>query len=133
MDLHSTPMNRPTLLIFAQRGPVLESLCAFLKIANQAEIIAQVDTPSALTEALAGSRPDLVILDAGSLPSEGDQAVQEFRATWPGVRCLVLAESLPQLQAARAGGADEALLWGFSTEELAAAVRDLTGAAETFC
>jgi DNA-binding NarL/FixJ family response regulator len=123
-------MNRPTLLIFALRGVVLESLCGFLEIANHAQILATVNTLPALQQALSHCRPDLVIVDAYNPDNEGVEVARQIKTSWPGVRCLVLAESRAQLEAAQAGGADEALLWGFSTERLAARVREMTAPAD---
>jgi DNA-binding NarL/FixJ family response regulator len=121
-------MDRLTLLIFAQNGPVLESLAAFLEIANEADIVGRVDTVSDLQRALAMGLPDLIIWGVCGANSEVAGAVKQIKTGWPQVRCLVLAESGEQRCAALAGGADEALLWGVSTDQLAATVRALTAA-----
>jgi DNA-binding NarL/FixJ family response regulator len=119
-------MDRPTLLVFAQHGPVLESLAAFLELASAARIVATVDSVAAMEQALAAGVPDLVILGTGSAKDDVAGLVQQIKAGRPGLRCLALVESREQLAAAQAGGAEAALLWGGATDQLAATVRMLT-------
>lgn len=56
--------------------------------------------------------PNLVLLGAGIVAANGAQVVAQLKAEWPGLKILVVADSLeePAVKAAQAQGADSVLL-----------------------
>ncbi len=56
--------------------------------------------------------PNLILLGAGIVASDGAQVVAKFKAEWPALKIVIVADSAdePAVKAAQAGGADSVLL-----------------------
>ena len=68
---------------------------------------------------------DLVVLDANLPLAEVQEFLRLLRQQGRGTRALVLAATNGQVHRARAAGADAALRWDASIQELSAALADL--------
>jgi DNA-binding NarL/FixJ family response regulator len=105
-----------TTLIFAAPGPLRESLNNFLAALPQVKIVGNAQfLPEALEE-ISRCAPHLLILDTHHWNGAEIELLRQVKARWPRLYCLVLADRPDQVTAARAAGAEEALLWGFSTD-----------------
>jgi DNA-binding NarL/FixJ family response regulator len=113
------------ILIVAKPGRLREALCTLLKAASRLEPIEQVDdSPSAL-KIVNECDPGLVLLDAHLPDNEISALLGQIKAKRPQTRCIVLANTVEQQQAAKRAGADEVLLKGFSTANLLEAIDKL--------
>lgn len=109
----------------AKPGRLREALCTLLKAASRLEPIEQVDdSPSAL-KIVNECDPGLVLLDAHLPDNEISALLGQIKAKRPQTRCIVLANTVEQQQAAKRAGADEVLLKGFSTANLLEAIDKL--------
>jgi DNA-binding NarL/FixJ family response regulator len=91
-------------------------------------MVGSVDDGSSALRVVAEQHPALVVLDADVLGVEVRRGLEDIRAGWPQVRCIVLASDAQQRQAAEAAGADQVLLKGFLAAELFKAVELLLAA-----
>ena len=116
-------MDDYPVMIVAPKGRVRDGLQALLMAMPQVERIDLADdVPSALTSERA---PALVLLDVDQHRDDIPAALESIRSRWPGVRCLILANSVQEQQVAKAAGADDVLLKGFPTARLFESVRGL--------
>ena len=110
-------------ILFTTPGPYRRDLLIFLASVPELDVTATVETAAELAAAVTvpTATAKLLILDYALLAT----AVPLINAGLPGLRCLVLGETFPQLQQALAAGADCALLRGFSAAEFFIALRSL--------
>jgi DNA-binding NarL/FixJ family response regulator len=115
-------------LVAAMPGRMQDSLQALLETMPGVVTDRAGDGAAAL-RMVVEQHPDLVLLDT-NLPGEpGWGVLEQIKAQQPQTRCLVLAGSILQRQAAQAAGADGVLLKGFSTAELFATIEEMLATA----
>lgn len=113
------------VLIAARPGLIRDGLQAVLAAMPQIEMMDPVDDgPSALKK-MAEHQPALVLLDTNLPDDQVWTLLQQIKARWPQIQCLILADSGRQQQTAQAAGADGVLIKGFPTKELYASVKRL--------
>ena len=108
--------QRPTAMIVAPPGLLREGLRAALNALCRLEIVGEADT-AAHAVAMAHD-PALVLLSVQGPENDGPVAIRAIKSRWPAARCVVLVESVAQQQAARAAGADQALIKGIRPAKL---------------
>jgi two-component system response regulator DesR len=113
------------VLIAAEPGPLCDGLQALLTVVPHATAVSQAGDASSALLAVAETRPDLVLLDAGLPDAEIQTVVSRIKANGSGSRCLVLVEDLWQKQEALAAGADVALIKGTPATELFGVIEGL--------
>jgi DNA-binding NarL/FixJ family response regulator len=102
------------------------SLQALLAAMPELEKIELADDDATALELVAEGGPAVVLLDTNLPGDDGVWAVlEQIKAQWPQVQCLVMADNNRQKQAAQDAGADEVLVKGFPTLELFVAVERL--------
>jgi len=99
------------VVVFSEQRLVAEGLQALLRTAGGFAVPAVAGSPVHLLDAVARLRPAAVLLDAGAGGPQGARAVLALRPVRPGVRIVVLADSLdPRLASLVAAGHADALL-----------------------
>ena len=105
----------------ARPGRMRDSLEALLKTMPLVKIVCQEDDSSdnnsMALEQITECSPDLVLL-VTDLSNDGSGQILEYLKDVPGTQCLVLTNTVLNLGRAKAVGADEVLLTGFTTKEL---------------
>jgi two-component system NarL family response regulator len=108
--------NKPRILIVARPGPLREGVEALLTSVPQIEIIGTAPRTSRAIEIIGEQSVNVLLLEAG-LPRNGASRLVAFcRRKRPGLRCLVLADTMDQVREARAFGADAVFLKGFPAD-----------------
>jgi DNA-binding NarL/FixJ family response regulator len=116
--------TRLLTLVAAMPGRMRESLQILLET-MPGVVTDRADDGAMVLRMVVERQPDLVLLDT-NLPGEpGWRVLAQIKALQPQTRCLVLAGSTLQRQAAQAAGADGVLLKGFSTAELFATIEEM--------
>ncbi len=103
--------DRVSTLIIAKPGRDRDCLRRALGAITSVEAVEESDDGSSALAILAKHQPSLVLLVTD--PSGNGtwlSTIQKIRADWPRISCLVLADNGQQQEAAKAGGADGALL-----------------------
>lgn len=119
-------MNQhPTAVIVAPPGLLRESLRAALSALCRLEIVGEVD--SAAHAVATVHDPTLVLLSVQGPENHGPTAIGKIKARWPAVQCIVLVDTVAQQAAARAAGAEEALIKGVRPDTLLRRVEALLG------
>jgi DNA-binding NarL/FixJ family response regulator len=113
------------ILVVAKPGRLREALCALLKATFWPELISPVDDGPAALKSVVEHNPTLVLLDSHWPDDEVRVMVGQIKTERPETRCLVLADTVEQLQVAKSAGADEALPKGFPTMSLLSVVNKL--------
>jgi DNA-binding NarL/FixJ family response regulator len=118
--------TKPTLALIATRPGSLQSgLVALMTTMPQVNAVIVAEEAVSALRMIAEHLPTLVLLEM-ALPGEETRTVlKQIKATWPLVRCIVLADDVRQQQEAKAAGADGVLLKGFSAAKLIATVEEL--------
>ena len=119
--------NHPLLLIVAKPGRMRNSLRALLNSMQGIDVIAQVDDALAALKILEQGYPALMLLDANLPYTDAKVVLQYTKSKWPQAKCVVLAANIHQKRQAKADGADEVLLKGFSANTLFSTIRILLG------
>jgi DNA-binding NarL/FixJ family response regulator len=119
-------VSKVSVLIVISPGLLQESLNSFLGMLDHLEIMGNVSTDTLALAAITGRCPNLLIIDTHNKNGDALSLVGQVKARWPGIRCLVLTESVKQKDAAKISGADEALVWGFSTSQFLAVINQLS-------
>lgn len=114
-------------LVVARPGRLRDSLEALLAALPQIEIVNNVDDGLLALQACAEFPPDLVLLDVNLPGNEAYATLRQVKGKWPQARRILLVDGVEQQQVAKARGADDALLRGFSIAELVASVEKLLG------
>jgi DNA-binding NarL/FixJ family response regulator len=71
--------------------------------------------------------PALVLLGIEGPDNDSPTAIDKIKSRWPAVRCVVLVDTVAQQQAARAAGAEEALIKGVRPDRLLRSIEGLLG------
>jgi len=112
-------------LIIAERGPMWESLTAFLLTLPQIETVRLVDCSPLALEIARECHPALVLVD-GKLSNNGVLGmVRQIKDHEPPSPVLFLADDRRQQEDAAAAGADVALIKGYLAAGLFRAVEGL--------
>jgi DNA-binding NarL/FixJ family response regulator len=74
--------------------------------------------------------PTLVLLSVQGPGINSPTAIAKIKSRWPAVRCVVLVDTVAQQQAARAAGAEEALIKGVRPDKLLRRIEALLGEKE---
>jgi CheY-like chemotaxis protein len=106
--------NSTSALIVASPNRIRDSLRSLLRAVPQLEVINQVDDGPAALSVLAKHPPTLMLLDSNLPDGQVQTVLKQVKAEYPHTQCLVLAHNIKQQQLARANGADDVLLAGFS-------------------
>jgi DNA-binding NarL/FixJ family response regulator len=117
--------DRASTLIVARPGPLRDGIEALLASVAQVEVVGKAELASTALSIAAEHPLDLLLLDAGLPGSEAGRLLQACRRQRPGLRCIALADDAAQERAARASGADAALLKGFPADRFAETVEQL--------
>lgn len=108
--------QRPTAMIVAPPGLLREGLRAALNALCRLEIVDEADTAA---QAVATAHdPALVLLNVQGPENDSPAAIRAIKSRWPAARCAVLVETVAQQRAARAAGADQALIKGIRPAKL---------------
>lgn len=117
-------VNRAQVLILGVPGRMQDSLRTLLKAVPELDIVGPKRDCRPLGDG-GGARPDLVVLDFGARTAEVTRDLAWIQAHWPTASCLVVADTVRQLLAAKAAGAHGVLLRGFAAGEFFGMLRDL--------
>jgi DNA-binding NarL/FixJ family response regulator len=99
------------VIVFSEQRLVAEGLQALLRTAGGFAVPAVAGSLGHLLDAVRRMEPSAVLLDAGAGGPEGVRAVLALRPVRPGVRIVVLADSLePRMAGLVAAGHADALL-----------------------
>ncbi len=104
-----------------------ESLRTLLNAVPKFEVVEPQGEGCPPLKSVTEREPDLVLLDFGLPAPEVIQSLAWIKANWSSTHSLVLANTARQQLAAKAAGADEVLLKGFSVAEFFAALHGLLG------
>jgi DNA-binding NarL/FixJ family response regulator len=118
-------MTKSHALIVTGPGSLQNGLLALMMAMPQIEVVGETDDTSTALEMVVEHRPDLVLLDADLAGGEPWALLRKIKKDWPGIRCIAMAEDVPQQKEAEAFGADIALVKGFAPAQLIAAVERL--------
>jgi DNA-binding NarL/FixJ family response regulator len=110
-------MGEATLIV-ARPGRLRDALSALLTTIPQLEIVGQADDGFAALKMVAERRPTLILLDSTLPDYEVKATLNQLKAYWPQIRCLVLADTPRQQQVAKSAGADGVLLKGYPAATL---------------
>jgi len=117
--------GRMVALIIARRGPIWESLTAFLLTLPQIETVRLVDCSPLALEIAGECRPALVLVD-GKLSNNGVlDVVRQIKGHEPPSPVLFLADDRQQQEDAAAAGADVAVIKGYLAAKLFGALEGL--------
>ena len=116
-----------SVLMVTQPGRIQEGMQAVLAGTLHIDTIDRAQDGTSTVAHLAACPPDLVVLDAELLNLNIPSILRYIRTKRLRVRCLVLADTLEQVAAAKTAGADSALLKGASAEEFLAVIQQLLG------
>ena len=108
--------HRPTALIVAPPGPLREGLRAALNALRRLETVGVADTASHAVVMMRD--PAFVLLSLEGSEADDLTALQTIKARWPAVQCIVLVDTVARQQAAKAAGAEEALIRGIRPADL---------------
>jgi len=115
-----------SVLIVARPGPLSDGLRAVLASIPRAEVADDlVDEALSLLKAVRQHRPAIVLLDFDLLRRDGPESLQQIKALSPETRCIVLADSVHEQQAAKDAGVDATLLKGSLPATLIATIERL--------
>jgi DNA-binding NarL/FixJ family response regulator len=114
------------VLIAAGVGRLRDSLQNVLLAMPWVTITGQAADDASALRMVVERHPTLVLLDVNLPDGEVPALLEQIKARWPDIRCLVLADNARQRQAADAAGADSVLIRGFSVTELFAAIEELS-------
>jgi DNA-binding NarL/FixJ family response regulator len=118
-------MTKIHALIVTAPGSLQNGLLALMTAVPEIEVVGEASSASAALEMVAERSPDLVLLDGKLADHEPWAMLEQIKKNWPAIRCIVLAEDVPQQREAEASGADIALVKGFAPVQLIAAVERL--------
>jgi len=104
--------NRCSVLMVARPGPVRDGLQVLLSVVPRLSIADPVESGQAALKHIEVHRPATILIDFALTNYETPKLVQQIKATWPQIRCVVLAGSRWQEEAARKAGADITLRQG---------------------
>ena len=115
--------QRTSALIVATPGVVRESLRAAVATLHHFGTVGEADS---VAQAMAVAHdPALVLLSVEGPENRPLPAIQEIKAQWPAVRCIVLVDTVAQQQAARAAGAEEVVNKGVRPDKLLRSIEGL--------
>jgi DNA-binding NarL/FixJ family response regulator len=124
--------NRAQVLILGVPGRMQECLKTLLNAIPQLEV-KNADREHWPPNGLEAEKiPDLVVLDSGLAAPEALEYLTWIHVNWSAVRSLILVNTAQQQLVARAAGAHEVLIKGFSAAEFFAAVKSLLNGRVTF-
>ena len=112
-------------LIATGSGSLQNGLLALMTAMPQIEVVGEADDASSALEMVVKHLPDLLLLVVDLPGSEPCEMLRQMKKDWPAIRCISLADGVPQQQESKAAGADVALVKGFAPEQLIAAVERL--------
>lgn len=114
--------KRVSTLVVAKPGLMRNSLLAFLRATPGVDVVALVDNTAAALQLARTLRPAVLLVDTNLAEDGVFGMVRELRAEQPGLRSIVLSESIPQKQKSLQAGASQALIKGFLDERLRQAI-----------
>jgi DNA-binding NarL/FixJ family response regulator len=113
-----------SVLIAARSGPLRDGLARFLVTVHQIETVHQVSAAAPLLETVSECQPALVLLDT-SMSDQVPATIEQIKAGWPQIRCLVLADTEQEKQKAQEAGADVAILKGYPADRFYGTIEGL--------
>lgn len=102
----------------AQPGPVRDGLEVLLSAVPRLGIAGVVDSSQAALNQIEVEPPAIVLIDFALTGIEAPELVRQIKAARPQIRCVVLADSLEQEEAARQAGAAITLRQGAAPAEI---------------
>lgn len=108
--------QRSTALIVAPPGPLREGLRAALNTLRRLETVGVADTAAHAVVMMRD--PALVLLSLEGSETDDLASIRTIKARWPAVRCAVLVDTVARQRAAKAAGAEEALIRGIRPADL---------------
>ena len=115
----------PAILIAAKPGLMRDGFQAVLTAIPRAKVMDPADDSASALRAVAERQPALILLDTNLPDDQVWTLLEQVKAQWPHVQCLVLAENRRQRQTARAAGADRVLIKGCPAKEFYAITTEL--------
>ncbi len=115
----------PSILIAAKPGVMRDGFQAVLTVIPQAKVIDPADDSASALRAVAEYRPALILLDTNLPDHQVWTLLEQVKAQWPQVQCLVLADNRQQRQTAQAAGADRVLIKGCPAKEFYANINGM--------
>lgn len=110
------------VLIVAPPGPLRHGLRALLRSIPNVQIVGIVAHNKRALQTVSEGRAALVLLDS-ALPGEGFvPLLQQLKARWPDVQCVVLTDNDEQRRQAQAAEADAVLVKGLPAAKLLATI-----------
>ena len=115
-------------VVIADENPVaLDGLRALLGVAPGVEVLRATGRRSDVLDSLATLSPDVLVIDIAWRGVDGVDLTRRIKATWPGVKMVVLTSCVECRDDALAAGADCFLIKGCPSAELIAAVTARSG------
>ncbi len=118
-------MTKNHALIVTAPGSLQNGLLALMTAIPGVEVVGEASSTAAAQEMVAELKPGLLLLDGSLAGQEPWALLRQIKNEWPAIRCIALAEDVPQQEEAEASGADIALVKGFAPAQLIAAVEGL--------
>ncbi len=115
----------PLILIAAKPGVERDGFQAVLTAIPQAKVMAPANDSASALRAVAEHQPALILLDINLPDYQVWTLLEQVKAQWPQVQCLVLADNRQQRQIAQAAGADHVLIKGCPAKEFYANINDM--------
>jgi DNA-binding NarL/FixJ family response regulator len=110
--------NRCSVLMVVRPGPVSDGLQVLLSAVPRLSIADPVESGQAALKDIEVHRPAIILIDFALANYETPRLVQQIKATWPQIRCVVLTDNRWQEEAARKAGADITLRQGAAPAEI---------------
>jgi len=109
--------TNPLILIAAKPGVERDGFQAVLAAMPQIKVIDPAGDGALALRAVAEHRPALILLAVNLPDLQVWTLLEQVKAQWPQVQCLVLADNRQQRRVAQAAGADHVLIKGCLAKE----------------
>jgi DNA-binding NarL/FixJ family response regulator len=114
--------NQISTLVVAKPGLMRNSLLAFLRGIPGVDIVALVDNTTKALQMVRTLHPAVLLVDTNLAEDGALGMVQQLKIELPGLRSIVLSESVQQQRQSLLAGASQALVKGFLDDRLREAV-----------
>jgi len=118
-------MTKGRILIVTGPGSLQNGLLALMTAMPQIEVVGEANDASSALEMVLEHRPHLVLLDMDLADNGAWKVLRQIKNDWPAIRCIALADDVPQQHECAAAGADVALVKGFPPAQLIATIEQL--------
>jgi len=115
----------PAIMIVAKPGVERDGFQAVLTAIPRAQVMDPAGDGVSALRAVAEHHPALVLLDTNLPDSQVWTLLEQVKAQWPQVQCLVLADNRQQRQTAQTAGADRVLIKGCPAKEFYANINGM--------